>query len=110
MKKLSFTLILFIISMNVFSSGTVSINGKNIKSKEELHVLLAKNLDFPKMYGKNMDSLYDVLLTDFSGESVIKVKNMNIFKARFGTEFTQSFLEVISDAAAENHRIILVLE
>lgn len=37
------------------------LEGKNIRSKEELHEALKKLLEFPDYYGKNLDALWDCL-------------------------------------------------
>ena len=110
MKKFAFSILLMCLSCEVFASGNVLLNGKQIKTKEELHTALAKGLNFPKYYGKNLDALYDVLSTDVSGESIIKVKNVNFLRLKLGTEFVQEFLETIGQASEENPRVILLLE
>lgn len=110
MKNIAFLVIAFMYSINIFASGTAVINGKAIKTREELHTTLATSLKFPKFYGKNLDALYDTLVADTSGESIIRVKNLSILRARVGNEYVQSFLETIGDASEQNPRVILLLE
>lgn len=99
-----------LLSYQVMASGSVLINGKEIKSREQLHILLAKQLSFPGYYGKNLDSLYDVLSSDFTGDNIIKIKHVNMLKAKLGPEYIDGFIQAIMDASEDNPRIILVLE
>lgn len=99
-----------LLSFQLLASGSVLINGKEIKSKEHLHNLLAKNLNFPSYYGRNLDSLYDVLSTDFSGQTVIKIKHLSILRSKLGPDYAEAFVQTIMDASEDNPKIILVLE
>ena len=92
------------------SSNSAMINGKEIKTREQLHLLLAKQLGFPHYYAKNADALYDTLSSDFSGDSIIKIKHVNLLKVKLGTDYINSVIQAIMDAAEDNPRIILVLE
>ena len=100
----------FLISLQVLASGSVVISGKDIKTRDQLHTLMAKQLNFPGNYGKNLDALYDVLSTDFSGDNIIKIKHVNLLKAKLGVDYIDGFIEVIMEASEDNPRIILVLE
>ena len=97
-------------SLQAFASGTVLFNGKEIKNRDQFHALIAKDLNFPAKYGKNPDGLYDILSTDFSGETIIKFKHLNILKAKLGSEYVDSLVQNIMDAAEDNNRVILLLE
>ncbi|MBC7539844.1 MAG: barstar family protein [Bacteriovorax sp.] len=99
-----------ILSLQVMASGSVLINGKEIKNREQLHAIFAKQLNFPHFYAKNLDSLYDNLSSDFSSESIIKIKHVNLLKAKLGTEYIDAMIQAIMDAAEDNPRVILVLE
>ncbi|MDD4975204.1 MAG: barstar family protein [Bacteriovorax sp.] len=98
------------LSLQVMASGSVLISGKEIKSREQLHAIFAKQLNFPRFYAKTLDSLYDNLSSDYSGESVIKIKHVNLLKAKLGTDYIDAMIQAIMDAAEDNPRIILVLE
>ena len=50
----------------------VTINTVELSTMDEIHEHLAKELNFPAYYGKNLDALYDCL-TDISEETEIKV-------------------------------------
>ncbi len=104
------TLIGILFSFHAFASGEVLINGKEIKNRDQLHTHIAKNLNFPRFYGRTLDSLYDVVSTDFSGESIIKIKHLNILKAKLGTDYIEGMVQSIMDAAEDNRHVILVLE
>jgi ribonuclease inhibitor len=103
-------LLISIFSISAFASGVVTIDGKKIKSREILHKEFSKGLNLPNYYGKNLDALYEVLVSDYSGESVIKFKNLNILKQRIGSEYLQDLLALIGEASESNPRIILILE
>lgn len=99
-----------LLSFQVYASGSVVINGKEVKSKEDLHLRLSKELKFPIYYGHNLDALYDVLSTDYSGESQIRIRFVEILKNKLGANYTEAFIQTIIDAAVVNSRIILILE
>lgn len=99
-----------LLSFQVLASGSVLINGKEIKTRDQLHTLIAKQLQFPRTYGKNTDALYDILSSDYSGDSIIKIKHVNLLKLKLGPEYIESFIQAIMDASEDNPRIILVLE
>ncbi len=44
---------------------------KGIESKEDLHMLLARELPLPEYYGANMDAFYDVLTEQGDGWNLI---------------------------------------
>lgn len=110
MKKLLSAFIAFLFCFNLFASGTVMLNGKQIKNKEDLHVVIAKGLNFPSFYGKNLDALYDVLSNDTAGDSVIKIKSASILKQRIGVNYFDALLETINAASDNNPKVILILE
>ncbi len=109
-KKALLALSGLLLSFQVMASGSVLINGKEIKSREQLHAIFAKQLNFPHFYGKTLDSLYDSLSSDYSGQSIIKIKHVNLLKAKLGSEYIDAMIQAIMDAAEENPHIILVLE
>ena len=60
----------------------IIIDCKSIKSKEELHQLIKRKMNFPDYYGNNLDALHDCL-TDISSETEIEVRNIEKFGAGF---------------------------
>lgn len=97
-------------SFQLMAAGSVLINGKEIKSREHLHTHLARELNFPSYYGRNLDSLYDVLSTDYKGQTIIKIKFLSILKSKLGADYTEALIQAIMDAAEDNPRIVLLLE
>ena len=110
MKKAFLALGGMLMSFQIMAAGSVMINGKEIKSRDHLHTVLAKELSFPSYYGKNLDSLYDVLSTDFKGQTVIKIKFIQILKSKLGADYIEALIQVIMDASEDNPRIVLLLE
>ena len=98
------------LSFQVMASGSVLIDGQEMKNREQLHTVFARQLNFPHFYGKTLESLYDNLASDYSGGSIIKIKHVNLLKAKLGTEYIDATIQVIMDASTDNPRIILVLE
>ncbi|MBP9681093.1 MAG: barstar family protein [Bacteriovorax sp.] len=97
-------------SFQVLASGTVLIDGKDIKSRDSLHHLIAKKLNFTQGYTKSSESLYDILSSDFRGDSIIKFKHLSILKAKLGTDYIENFVQAIENASVDNNRIVLLLE
>lgn len=44
-----------------------ALNGKTIRSLDDLYDQLSKRLSLPKHFGRNLDALWDVLSTDVEG-------------------------------------------
>ena len=86
---------------------TVEILGKNYSSMQEIHEMLAKELDFPDYYGKNLDALYDVL-TEESLETEITINFEGMEEGRL-KDSLRRMATVISDVTAENEKISLVI-
>lgn len=110
MKKAVFTVGAMLMSFQVMASGSVLINGKEVKSLDHVHTMLAKQLNFSNSYGKNLDSLYDTLSTDLSNETVIKIKHLSILKSKLGADYTEGLIQAIQDASQDNPKVVLLLE
>jgi len=106
MVALSGILMLF----QVFVSGSVLINGKEVRSQDHLHSILAKELNFPSHYGKTLDSLYDILSTDFGGQTIIKIKSLSILRSKLGADYTDALILAIRDASEDNPKVVLLVE
>ena len=89
-----------LMSFQLMASGSVLINGKEIKSQDHL----------PNYYAKNLDSLYDVLSTDFSSNTIIKIKFLSILKSKLGADYTEALIQAIMDASEDNPKVVLLLE
>jgi RNAse (barnase) inhibitor barstar len=99
-----------LISFQVMASGSVLIDGKDIKTRDQLHNQLSKKLGFPGYYGRSLTSIYEVLSTDFRGDNIIKIKHVNLLKAKLGGEYIDGMIQSIMDASQDNSHIVLVLE
>ena len=108
--KVVVTLVVVLISYKTSASGTVSVDGKDIKTRNELHSLLIKQLNFPTYYGRSLNSIYEVLSTDFRGDNIIKIKHASLLKAKLGTDYIDGFIQSILDASEDNSRVVLVIE
>lgn len=83
----------------------VTLNCKEMTSKEATHTYLAMKLDFPNYYGKNLDALWDILST-VSEPLRIKLLNVENLKAYLG-DYGQSLLDVLYEAAEFNQKIMI---
>jgi ribonuclease inhibitor len=99
-----------LMSFQVMASGTALINGKEVKSQDHLHTMLAKQLNFPTHYGKNLDSLYDILSTDFGGQTIIKIQSLSILISKLGPDYTNALILAIRDASEDNPKVVLLIE
>ena len=111
MKTAAAVVCLFIFtSFQAMAAGTVLINGKEVKSREDIHLVLAKQLNFPKSYGKSLDSLYYMLITDLGNQTIVKIKHLSILKSKLGAEYTEALIQSISDASQDNPKVALLIE
>lgn len=110
MKKTAIALGGILMSFQLLASGSALINGKEIKSQDHLHTILAKQLNFPSHYGKNLDALYDTLSSDFSGQTIIKIKSIGILKSKLGQEYIEALIQAIQDASEDNPKVVLLIE
>ncbi len=99
-----------LLSHQVMASGSVLINGKEIKTQEDIHLQLAKQLNFSKSYGKTLDSLYYALITDLGNQNIIKIKHLSILKSKLGADYIESLIQIISDASQDNPKVVLLIE
>lgn len=79
------------------------INGSTSLSRAELHENIAKSLDFPEWYGKNLDALYDCL-DDISEETVIEITDFEALRENYG-KYALRLVKVILDVCEENENI-----
>ena len=84
-----------------------SIDGISVTSMEDIHNILAQQLEFPAWYGGNLDALHDCL-TELHEETVISLIHSDALLATLGPAYTR-LCRVLSDAAEENHYLKLHL-
>ncbi|MBC7714349.1 MAG: barstar family protein [Rhizobacter sp.] len=99
-----------LMSFQVLASGSVLINGKEVKSQDHLHTMLAKQLNFSTHYGKNLDSLYEELSSDYGGQTIIKIKSLSILRSKLGVDYTDALIAAIRDASDDNPKLVLLVE
>ncbi|HIU64707.1 MAG TPA: barstar family protein [Candidatus Avacidaminococcus intestinavium] len=83
------------------------LDGRNLKTKEQVHAYLARQTFFPATYGYNLDALFDVL-TSVTG-CVIKVRYRQSLLDNLGS-YGVSLLNVIAEAAKENKHLQVVVQ
>ena len=84
----------------------VIIDGSKIESRADMHEVLAKGLEFPEWYGKNLDALYDCL-TDISEDCEIVIENDEKLRNVLERQY-KGFMKVFEDAAEETGKIKIV--
>jgi ribonuclease inhibitor len=110
MKRAIIALGATVMSYQAMAAGSITINGKEVKNQAQLHTMIAKELNFPNSYGKNLDALYEVLSADYSGQTMIKIKSVSILKSKLGADYVDAMVRAVSDASQDNPKIVLLLE
>ena len=82
----------------------ITIDCRTISDSAQLHDLLARELAFPDWYGHNLDALFDCL-TEVDEELELVLTGWNTL-----ADWTGSFAEVLSDAAAENPNLTVLIK
>jgi 2'-5' RNA ligase len=83
----------------------VVINGKEIKSKKDLHQHLKIMLGFPDYYGMNLDALYDLLIYEDRKINITFI-NMKEFEQNLG-KYALSFIETLQEIAEKNTNVFI---
>lgn len=84
------------------------IDGAAVRSRDELHDALARQLSLPAYYGRNLDALFDCL-TELREECEITLRDPERLFAALGV-YADVLQAVLRDAAAENPRLRFTLE
>lgn len=79
---------------------TVQLDGKRMVSRAALHGDLAKQLQLPDYYGRNLDALYDLLI-ERNEETIIELTNQDVMLACLGS-YGEILIETLEQAADEN--------
>ena len=83
----------------------ITINCAAIGTMAELHEILARELDFPDWYGRNLDALHDVL-TSITG--TIRLEGWQEARATLG-RYGELASRVIAESALENEKLDIII-
>lgn len=72
----------------------------DIRTKEQFYEELARQLDFPPHFGRNLDALWDVLTADIEGPVEVAWEQADASKAAMGNDFDK-LAELLKEVAAE---------
>ena len=85
-----------------------TMEGGNIRTRDELHDALIRALNLPTWYGRNLDALYDCL-ADVNQDTELRLLHPARLEEALGG-YARSLLSVLRDAAAENPHFRVTLE
>jgi RNAse (barnase) inhibitor barstar len=108
--KATLLLSVVIFSTQIYSSTNVIIDGKKIKNRNEMQIQLEKQLEMHRNSGKEIETVYETLLSDFKTESVIRIKHLESLRAKLGEQYVQDFIEMVSRASEDNLHVVLIIE
>ena len=83
------------------------LSGKEMISREAAHDHLAKILELPEYYGRNLDALYDLLM-EISEETELVLLDPELVVHYLG-RYGEALLSTLQEAAEENPNLIIVL-
>lgn len=72
----------------------------NIRSLDQLYDELARQLGFPRHFGRNLDALWDVLTSDIEGPVEIVWEDQALSQASLGDEYPR-LVSLLEEVAAE---------
>jgi ribonuclease inhibitor len=67
-----------------------TLNGKDIRSLDDLYDQLSSRLSLPEHFGRNLDALWDVLSADMEGPFEIEWKHANDSWKAMGKDFERA--------------------
>ena len=87
----------------------IIFDSSHIQSIDQLHAELARSLDFPEHYGRNLDALYDCL----NGEIALPLKfiwqNYRLTQLKLGKDAAK-VLQVMEDFSDDEPDFIIEVE
>ncbi len=86
------------------TSNIAIIDGKVINTESALHDSLSEQLCFPAYYGKNLDALYDMLIS-VSQPTQINITNPMDLENALGKEKYQALILLLKEASMENSNL-----
>ena len=82
----------------------MNIDCTGVENAQQMHILLAKSLEFPDYYGHNLDALFDCL-TDIRRPTTIRLEGFS----RLG-EWRQRFENVFENVSMENPAVTILVD
>ncbi len=67
-----------------------TLNGRDIRSLDDLYDQLSSRLSFTEHFGRNLDALWDALSTDIEGPFEIEWKHAKDSKKAMGKDFDRA--------------------
>lgn len=86
-----------------------TLDGKTIRSLDDLYDTLSIQLSLPAHFGRNLDALWDVLSTDVGGSFEIVWKHAGDSRKLIGKDFDR-VVKVFKDLQKERDDFILKIE
>lgn len=86
----------------------VQIDLAGVATVDDLYAELARSLDLPGHFGRNLDALWDVLTGDLSGPVQIEFTGTRTFRARSG-EAGARVLDLFVEVAAERDDVAVAM-
>ncbi len=81
------------------------LDGRYMVEKNQVHEYLVNKFNFPSYYGKNLDALYDLLVTYNNDEELmIMLIYPEVFIDNVG-QYAMDMIQTFKDAAAHNRKL-----
>jgi ribonuclease inhibitor len=87
----------------------IVFDASQIESMDQLHSELARRLDFPAHYGRNLDALYDCLAGEISLPLKIIWRNYRLTQSTLGKDIAE-ILKVMEEFSREEPDFIVEVE
>ncbi len=87
---------------------TAIIDGAAVRSREELHDALSRELLLPDWYGRNLDALRDCLTDPRKEEVFLRVLRGNELKNTLGP-YADAFFRVLRDSESDFFHFNIIL-
>jgi len=84
------------------------LSGKTVRSTAGFYDAVARQLSFPRHFGRNLDALRDVLSTDIEGPVEVVWDDADVSRRAMGRDFDR-LLAVLRDVEKEREDFRLIL-
>ena len=85
----------------------VELDGRKMTDRDATHDYLARVLQFPSHYGRNLDALYD-LLTEVGQTLEIEISHVDEIKSQLGI-YGSTLLQTFQEAENDNLSLTVTL-